>query len=335
MEYPLKDLRYEVTRWCNMSCPHCFANSEFKTWQGKLLDQNVLSQIIKDALEMELEKFSFTGGEPLSELYRISHAMQCLSGKGIRTRIFTNGSLLDNRAMQVLKIAGVDEIIVSIDGLRKTHDEFRGMKGSFDKALHVLEEMKKYKFTRVARVTVHSGNYDEMPELMEKYILPLNLEKHNFRSFNPTGRGLKNMKYMLAPNQHKIAYSYLSGLQKSGVPISFLSNCFAFMYGSESDKPCKCGISQAQLDPFGVLRVCGYGSSIIGDCTKQSIKELWGSNNPMLYTMRHPSAKGICQKCKYYGYECIGGCKTSAQSTGTVNDTTCPIVQTAGLAGAK
>ena len=99
----------------------------------------------------------FTGGEPLmhSDLFRLS-AM--LRGRGIRTTILSTGLLLERNAARIVE--GADEVIVSLDGPAKIHDEIRRVPGAFDslakgvRAVHRLSPA----FPISARCTVQARN---------------------------------------------------------------------------------------------------------------------------------------------------------------------------------
>ena len=76
---------------------------------------------------------AFEGGEPLlrRDLVDILAFSRSLP---LHTSLITNGTLLESRIDEIAPyINGV--IYVSLDGLEKTHDAIRGVKGSFRKAL--------------------------------------------------------------------------------------------------------------------------------------------------------------------------------------------------------
>lgn len=330
MEFALKDLRYEITRLCNMSCPSCYMESTKKDWLADMLSVEEFEAILSEAIPLGVEKVSFTGGEPLIESSRILHSLPILKSRDVHTRLFTNGSLLTDKMMGKLAGAGMNEILVSIDGLEATHDEFRGYSGSFKLALNALSLVRRYRddgMVSGARITITSENYREIPELMEKHLLPLGLTKYNVRPFQPAGRGMYNPKYLLTPKQHEEVMSYLAELQKPGIRINFLGNCYAFLYGGE-DKQCTCGVSQGYITFDGKFKPCGYFPIILGDCRKRSIGEIWNSDNSVLEALRHPSIPNKCIDCAWHKNPCAGGCRASAFNTYksfVMTDPTCPV----------
>lgn len=323
---PLKDLRYEVTSLCNQSCKHCMVDAGSQ--KGQELYEEEMLKIIAEAIPLGLEKFSLTGGEPLLEHRKVMVATKFCSDNKIYSRLFTNGMLLKRKMLEHLDEAGINEILVSVDGIGSTHDRFRGSAGSFESAFEALRELKG--FSRIvsgARITITSKNYGEMPELFEKYLLPMNLTKINVRVFTPCGRArLTAPEYMLAPEQHATTFRYLVELQKNH-RINFLGNCFAFIHGGE-DKQCTCGVSQAYLNAQGHLKPCPYFNVVLGDCKRKSIGDIWGSDHPTLHVLRNPTAPDKCMDCEHYGNPCQGGCRASAYSvfkSTCITDPTCPL----------
>src|ERR1022692_5069708 len=69
--------------------------------------------------------------------YKVTGVQTCalpisalLRGRGIRTTILSTGLLLERNAARIAE--GVDEVIVSLDGPAKIHDEIRRVPGPFD-----------------------------------------------------------------------------------------------------------------------------------------------------------------------------------------------------------
>jgi MoaA/NifB/PqqE/SkfB family radical SAM enzyme len=68
---------------------------------------------------------------------------------------------------------------ISLDGLEKTHDAIRGIKGSFKKAMSTLKALEKFRknypdFYLKTALSVQKQNISELKEFTE-YLLPLNI----------------------------------------------------------------------------------------------------------------------------------------------------------------
>jgi len=322
--FHIKDFRYEITRKCNMFCPHCYANANAQA-ENSRLPSSVVEKVISDLLDMGLEKFSFTGGEPLYAYEDILRYARILSPRGVYLRIFSNGTLFTNERITELKKAKINEIIISIDGIKSTHDTFRGVDGAFEKAIDTLKLLQPH-FVTVARITITSKNYHEIPDLMEEYLLPLCLNKYNIKFFIPCGRGINNLDYVCTSGQHHEVMKYLTHVQKQGYNISFLSNCYAFLWQG-IDKFCTCGKHQAYMTCTGDIQPCGYINVSLGNVQTQSIKDIWKSEHPVLKFLRKPQPYDRCKKCIHFT-QCRGGCKASSYAIyGDIRrtDVLCPI----------
>jgi MoaA/NifB/PqqE/SkfB family radical SAM enzyme len=66
-----------------------------------------------------------------------------MSDRDINIRsILTNGTLVNGENAEAIVAAGVDLVQVSIDGDEQTHDNVRGVKGSFLKALRGIKRIQ-------------------------------------------------------------------------------------------------------------------------------------------------------------------------------------------------
>jgi MoaA/NifB/PqqE/SkfB family radical SAM enzyme len=99
----------------------------------------------------------FTGGEPLmhSDLFRLSAMLRV---RGIRTTILSTGLLLERNAARIVE--GADEVIVSLDGPAKIHDEIRRVPGAFDSLANGVRAVRRLSpaFPTSARCTVQARN---------------------------------------------------------------------------------------------------------------------------------------------------------------------------------
>jgi radical SAM protein with 4Fe4S-binding SPASM domain len=115
IESGVKNLYIEPTNACNLNCRTCIRN----TWEASVgfFDINLFRKLIRELEGVKsLEKISFWGfGEPLLHP-DIAEMVALASGIGVKTQMITNALLLDEVKARELVRAGLDSLVVSIDG---------------------------------------------------------------------------------------------------------------------------------------------------------------------------------------------------------------------------
>lgn len=111
----LRRVYVEPTSRCNLNCTTCIRN----TWSEDFADMpwELYESLLEGLREMpHLERMSFWGyGEPLLHP-RIVDMIAGAKELGVKTQIITNGMLLDEAMIDALIAAGLDSLIVSLDG---------------------------------------------------------------------------------------------------------------------------------------------------------------------------------------------------------------------------
>jgi sulfatase maturation enzyme AslB (radical SAM superfamily) len=115
-EPPLRKLYLEPTSACNLQCRTCVRNS----WDEPIgfMELSVFRNLLDDIARIpSVREMAFWGiGEPLYhgdivEMVALAHA------RGLRTEIVTNGLLVDKTMARGLIKAGLDALVVSVDGV--------------------------------------------------------------------------------------------------------------------------------------------------------------------------------------------------------------------------
>ena len=156
---------WNCTKACNLRCVHCYAHAnggcapdEMSFEDGKAL--------IDDLAEFGSPVILFSGGEPLCRKDMPDLAEYAVS-KGMRAVISTNGTLITDEVAQRLKAIGLSYVGVSLDGMRETNDYFRGVEGSFDKALEGIRACKRVGIKVGLRYTITKHNVDDLPGIFD------------------------------------------------------------------------------------------------------------------------------------------------------------------------
>ena len=176
-------LIFFVTSRCNLRCGHCFYWQELNKATEEVLSLHEIRKIAR-SFDYPLS-LSLTGGEPFlrKDLKEIIYAFH--EGCGTKeVGIATNGTL------EAVTLETVHRVLlegflsslsvqVSLDGLEKTHDAIRGVKGSFEKTLNTLKALNALRskfnsFYLKVVLSLQKKNFVEFKDFVE-YLLPLEI----------------------------------------------------------------------------------------------------------------------------------------------------------------
>jgi len=177
---------WNTTRACNLNCIHCYARAVHQSHDRELTTEEGFN-LIDDLATFGVPVLLFSGGEPLlrSDLPELT---RYAVSKGMRAVISTNGTLITEEKAMLLKDTGVSYVGISLDGLEKVNDHFRGVKGAFKKAVNGIKNCQNAGLKVGLRFTINKLNIDQVPgifDLAEK----MNIDRICFYHLVYSGRG--------------------------------------------------------------------------------------------------------------------------------------------------
>jgi 12,18-didecarboxysiroheme deacetylase len=156
---------WNITQRCNLKCVHCYSRSEDKKYSNELsTDEGI--QLLDDLAGFGSPVVLFSGGEPLIRpdiLKLIQHA----TVSGMRAVLSTNGTLIDESMATKLKDIGLSYVGISLDGLQKVHDSFRGVDGTFERVLRAINNCKAAGLKVGLRFTINKRNFQEIDGIFD------------------------------------------------------------------------------------------------------------------------------------------------------------------------
>lgn len=223
------------------------------------LNYSELEKLIKDLADAGIQEIRFTGGEPL--LYKKIYELIDLSSRlGIYTSLGTNGTLLFKDVVEKLKDAGLNKVVISIDGTKDIHDLIRG-EGTYDKAMSGLKYIQEIGIkTRINSVIMRS-NMNEVIELAkELHKMKINLF---IRRFIESGRGTELQNNMLSKEDYDYVRTQLHYELSSGPYVNghYLRNDEGIIPRIKLPfeiKGCKAGQRALAIMPDGDVHLCGF-----------------------------------------------------------------------------
>jgi AdoMet-dependent heme synthase len=314
-------INWAITNRCNFKCRHCYSRTD----PSEELDRQTLFACIEKLVVFGVLSINFGGGEPLlrSDLLEIaSHASQ----RGLRVSMNSNGYLIDLIKARELKGAGFAKVGISIDShLPEVHDNFRGIKGSYQRAVSALSWLREAGIKTSLSTVICKINHHAIEDLVH-FAVAHGVQQLNFHNFKCSGLGYSNKDDLdLSPDEWKEFYLIAMKAKQSvrGLEISLDDPIIASLgISTETDSLVKgsvCGKLSLNIKSNGEITPCGFIPITIGNIVTDDLKDIW-FNSPVLSKLRNKMPTGKCSTCKSYD-DCLGGCSARALAlTGDFNN---------------
>jgi heme b synthase len=318
-------IAWELTAGCNLNCVHCRGASTSSVPAGELTTDEA-KHFIDEVSGLGKPILILSGGEPLTRPDVFEIALYG-TDSGFRIVLATNGTLLTPEIVGKLKEAGVQRLSISIDGTAaKSHDEFRGRSGAFERTLTGIEVLRKADFPFQINTMISSRNLEEIPRTFE-LAKKLGAVAYHIFFLVPTGRGEESDE--VSPEDYESILNWLYDMQKEskillkatcaphyfrvmrqrakkeGIEISVNTHGYETM-----TKGCLGGTGFCFVSSVGDVYPCGYLPVLAGNIRKQPFRDIW-KNSEIFRKLRDPEElKGKCGICEYK--KVCSGCRARA-----------------------
>jgi radical SAM protein len=157
---------WETTQACDLACKHCRACAvphrdplELSTDEAK--------RLIDDICRFGRPLFVLTGGDPLKRSDTVEVVRYGVNA-GLRVALTPSGTpLMTPQVLQELHDAGLSRLAVSLDGATaEQHDGFRGVAGSFDWTIRMLEAARSLGLSTQINTTISRHNVHDLENLI-------------------------------------------------------------------------------------------------------------------------------------------------------------------------
>ncbi len=323
---------WNITRKCNLKCVHCY-NDSGPDKACNELSTNQAKTVLDDLVQFGVPSVLFSGGEPLMrpDLFEL---IEYASGRGLRTVISTNGTLITDDIAKKVKKAGVSYVGISLDGIGQINDKFRGVPGAFDKAVKGIRNCQNADIRVGLRLTLTKRNVQDLEALFD-FFEAEHIERACFYHFVPSGRGKaignedlshaqsrdaietilaktklfkqagRKTDILTVDNHVDGAYLYLKLLKEDPVRAADVWKLLLWngggMYSSGVGIGCIDFNGKVHPDQF-------WGHYDLGDVRERPFSEIWlDADEPLLRGLRSrgDNIKGRCRLCRFF--EACGG----------------------------
>jgi six-cys-in-45 modification radical SAM protein len=335
----VKAICLNVAHTCNLSCEYCFAKGG--KYHGP--DAIMTTETAKKAIDFLISNsgnhynldVDFFGGEPLmnwnvvKETVEYARSLEEKYNKHFNFTLTTNGMLLDDDKIDYLN-KNMKNVVLSLDGRRETHDEFRktiGGNGSFDTVVPNFQNFvnKRGDKEYYIRGTYTANNLDFTNDV--KTYLDLGFKR---TSLEPVV-GNSESEYALKDNDLETLYKEYEKLADMMIEAIDNNDEFIFYHymidlengpcAHKRISGCGSGTEYMAITPTGDLYPChqfvGNDDFILGDLENGIIR------NDIIDTFKKCNcySKEECKSCWANMY-CSGGCAANNyNANGDINKT--------------
>ena len=293
---------FVITRHCNLCCKHCFESSSPLVTMTAFAEPQI-TRVIGQLEASHIKSLKVTGGEPLThpsaQLF-LSQAGEC----HFETTLLTNGLLIDEACMATLRDGHI-RLGISLDGATsQTHDYIRG-KGSFDKLIPILKEIKRNRIYLSITCTLSKHNLSETGKVVGLVLDEIQADKLILSPLISMGRATEHTNIALTAEDalqiediyHKAAEAYGESLEwadatKDG-QIEMIGN----------DISCIAGNSLIAIDEHFDVYPCLYGVGFhqyaMGNLLREDLADIWSSQRWLPF--RGGTVLGDLPECRICG----------------------------------
>jgi uncharacterized protein len=323
----IRTLILNVTQICNLKCTYCAAGGDgsYGSPQTKINVEKTLPQIkffLERVPEGETFRIKFLGGEPLlypDGIQEIGNYVRMMAAeKNIRAQfgIVTNGTLITDRAMEVLKNLKMN-INVSIDGPAEINDRMRPAKNHQSSTAMTLEGLRKLSAARkdLGSLGVHGVFNKDNVDLVSTYEFYETLNVDHYEFTFAVDENDDDSNRLFVDQMNKIAQiAFAKGGEDALRKITFFDTYFnALDDQQQTENHCGAGKSFLMIDARNGVFTCPW------DVNDKTEKVGQGTilNEEALATYEAPLIeKNNCGSC-WARFLCGGGCMfVHKQATG-------------------
>jgi len=295
-------ITFSITNRCNSRCKTCFIWKAPKIFEELSLDE--IEKIFRNIGKIYF--LNISGGEPflredLPEIIRL--AKKYLSPNIIH--IPTNGiaiALIEKQVREILEILddkAVLTIKISLDGVGEKHDEIRGVKGNFEKAMETYRRLSKLKekypnFHLGINTIISKLNVDYLDEIVAfvrklrpdsfvTEVAEIRSELFNIESdITPDPETYEKLiRKFMARVKEDLKYKHSISLLTDASRLIYYEYVIRILKEKRQVLPCYAGITNVHINPYGDVWPCcvlGYEKSM-GNLRNfnYDFKKLWNS----------------------------------------------------------
>jgi radical SAM protein with 4Fe4S-binding SPASM domain len=277
-----------VTRACALACVHCRADAQPRRHPRELTTAEAFD-VVDQVVEVGRPILVVTGGDPLmrEDLFDI---LARANERGLRVAFSPSATgRCTRQALARARDCGVSRIHISLDGPDpESHDGFRGVRGSFQRTLEILEDVRSLAIPLQVGTTVSRHSIQRLPEIAE-IVRAHSAVMWSLLFLVPTGRG--RLADMVSAEEHEQVFNWLYDLAGSA----------PFDVRTTAAMPYRRVVSDgfAFIDHLGNVCPSGFLQLAAGNVREQSLAEVYRESSLFQALRDRSRLTGKCGACEY------------------------------------
>ena len=254
---------------CNLRCKYCFTNSPKGDHVKDFLPLSKVKEIANEADELGYIEWDLQGGELLLWPDKLFNVLDAIKPERFYLYLTTNGYKADRKMIKELAKHGVSRMSVSIDSMDpKFHDEMRGRKDSWRRAMQALEYIQEAGMDPYLNITV--GHYNAKSEDL-RLLLDYSKQKKYKTLINVAcPAGMWNQVHDVICDEDDIEH-----IRKMRKEYKNLTRNLWNPFDNKYEKIMGCTtVNRIYITALGDVLACPYVHIKIGNVFKQSLKEI-------------------------------------------------------------
>ena len=278
-------INWNFTDSCNFNCLHCYSRG--RPHKAELTVEQQLD-IARKIAESHVFIVNFGGGEPLLIYENLLPVIQTLSSANVATYVSTNAWHINENLLKKLKTSGLTGFYVSLDSLNADiHDYIRRKRGCFNQVMKRLDQIYNYGFKLGLSTVISKYNWKELDSIIS-FAICKHCNMISLKRFRPVGNGNTHSQDFVLDSKDEIELNnfimHMKDRYANKIDIHLVYSDFPQAKITEG---CPCGRTSLGLMPNGDLKMCVYGSYIIGNLLSDDLQEIWQTHPYLVQNRKH------------------------------------------------
>lgn len=294
--HKLYSVIFEITPKCNFNCVHCYLYDHHCSQE---LPYDEIIRIIDILYEKEVLFITFTGGEIFTRKDFLDIYLYA-KRKGFIIELYTNGALIDDNIISVLKSYPPLLVDISLYGsCEETYQKVTGVSGAFEKILCNIRALLDSNIRVSLKAPVIDVYFSELPaikEIAQSFNIPF---RTGFEIF-PTIDNDDSIQQHAVPMADALQFEFTQFPKKSR---TFGDDKEVEIVDLRKERPlfrCKLGRASCAIDFEGKMCPCMSFRYAGKKLTMENFDSLWESFSQYPKMKAAPSYK--CLTCEAYDY---------------------------------